>query len=376
MNVEFDLHDIGHVSQIQATSQIKTLTHSNIRFQDDSSAVHIMDETFVGYPETPQFDKFRKSYLTSSPKDCTLEFHGTIKIHGSNISIVFTSPNSWRIQSRHRILSVKEDLYGCYAALKDAPLNKLVEKILHLENKPTEEWRDIVIVGEWAGKGIQARVGVCSIEKKFLTIFNIRIGQLWQDIRKFSKISLPEYRIFNICDFPSYYITIDLSSLKDIERADREMQTLVEAIDEQCPLAAQLGVIGGGEGIVYTYYPAEPTDILYHFKVKGSSHQIVKKPKVNASAEMTHSIAAFVEYSVTEARLDQGMSYLEEMNIPVEPGSTGKYISWVVGDVFKEESHMLEGLGFKERDVKAQLSKTIREGWVARLKASQRKDLE
>src|SRR5436190_12753400 len=122
-----------------------------------------MEEAFCKYPETRQFDHFRKSYLKGQPELHTLEFHGTIKIHGANISIIFTSPNSWQIQSRHRILSAEEDLYGCYATLNHAPLQELAEQILQLESKSSNkegEWRDIMVVGEWAGKGIQARVGV------------------------------------------------------------------------------------------------------------------------------------------------------------------------------------------------------------------------
>ena len=339
-----------------------------------------MEEAFCKYPETRQFDHFRKSYLKGQPELHTLEFHGTIKIHGANISIIFTSPNSWQIQSRHRILSAEEDLYGCYATLNHAPLQELAEQILQLESKSSNkegEWRDIMVVGEWAGKGIQARVGVSEIEKKFLTIFNIRIGWKWQDIRRFRTVALPSHRIFNICDFPTYSIKIDLSNLKDIERADQEMQNLVEQIDKKCPLAAQLGVIGHGEGIVYTYYPAEATGTLYNFKVKGPSHQIVRKPKFwKVDAGTIHSVAVFVEYAVTDVRLDQGITYLEEMNIPVSPESTGKYIRWVVDDVLKEESYRMEEMGLKVKDIKAELSKTVRNGWVARLKVAQRMDLE
>jgi RNA ligase len=336
-----------------------------------------MDETFVGYPETRQFDRFRTWFVKHQPNIRKPEFHGTVKIHGSNVSIIFTSLNSWRIQSRHRILSAKEDLYDCYAKLNSAPLKTLAQEILRLENRASDEWRDIMIVGEWAGKGIQARVGVSSVKEKFLTIFNIRIGGVWQDIRKFRTISLPDSRIFNICDFPTYSLTIDLSSLKDVERAEEEMQTLVEQIDKKCPLAAQLGVEGCGEGVVYTYHPVEPDGTLYHFKVKGPSHQIVKKPKVwNVSAGMARSIATFIKYAVTEARLDQGITYLEEMNIPIEPESTGQYIKWVVQDVLKEESHQMEELGLKEKDIKSQLAKTIRNGWMIRLKVAQRKDLK
>ena len=162
-----------------------------------------------------------------------------------------------------------------------------------------------------------------------------------------------------------------------VRRARQEHPDLVQQIDGKCPLAAQLGVIGRGEGIVYTYYPSEATGRLCNFKVKGPSHQIVRKPRVwNANAGMIHSIATFIEYAVTDVRLDQGITYLEEMNIPVSPESTGKYIKWVVNDVLKEESYRIEEMGLKEKDIKGELSKTIRNGWLVRLKVTQRKDLE
>jgi len=358
------------------------------------------DENFAGYPETSSFDGFRKHYLKSPPENLCLDFHGTVKIHGSNITIVFTAPDSWRIQSRNRVLSADNDMYSCFATLNPLPLNQLAERALELEKeisckvvsedtvvepadgtlaapKPTaEEWPEIMIAGEWAGNGIQKGVGVCQLDK-FFTIFNIRINKKWQDIRKFRTVCLPEHRIFSICDFPSYSITIDLSSKTDVLRADKEMNELANEIDKRCPLAAQLGVEGGGEGLVYTYHPPVASYRLHHFKIKGPSHQVVWKQKiVKVPQEQTKKITSFVEYAVTEARLDQGMAYLEEMNILVEEKNTGKYICWVVKDVLKEETHTLEDMGLKEKDIKAELTKCVRQGWRDRLKAAQRKDLD
>ena len=354
------------------------------------------DKEFAAYPETSSFDGFRKYYLNGSPENRCLDFHGTIKIHGSNITIIFTSPGSWRIQSRNRLLAADNDLYSCFATLNPLPLNQLAERVLELDKEispealpqdngaksaeqgteMSEERPEIMVVGEWAGKGIQKRVGVCQLEK-FFTIFNIRINKKWQDIRKFRSVKLPEHRIYNICDFPTYCITIDLSSSADIRRADKEMQELVDEIDKRCPLAAQLGVDGGGEGLVYTYHPPVPSYRLHHFKVKGPSHQIVWKQKIaQVPSGKAKKIVSFVEYAVTEARLDQGMAYLVEMNIPVEENSIGKFISWVVKDVLKEETHTLEDLGLKEKDIKAELTRHVREGWKDRLKGAQRKELD
>ena len=149
-----------------------------------------MDETFTAYPETKQFHKFCKDYLKSPAELRRLEFYGTIKIHGSNISIVFTSLNTWRIQSRNRILSAKDDLYDCFVTLNQLPLEKLAQEILCIHgNSTASDWKDIMVVGERAGKRIQKGVGVSQVDR-FLTIFNIRIGHEWQDIRKFRYVSI------------------------------------------------------------------------------------------------------------------------------------------------------------------------------------------
>ena len=335
-----------------------------------------MDVALVKYPETRTFDYFLKQCLKELPGLKCLELHGTVKIHGTNISLVFTALDTWRIQSRNRILSAQEDLFDCYATLNPLPLGDLAQQVLALSDESSKDWNDIMIVGEWAGRGIQKGVGVGSLSR-FLTIFNIRIGENWQDIRKFRSVSLPQYRIFNICDFPTYSLTVDISNTANIERADKEMDELVKEIDKRCPIAAQLGVEGTGEGIVYAYCPPQPTGQLYNFKVKGPSHQIVRKERLSSKPSgLVDAIRAFIEYAVTEARLDQGMDYLKEMNIPVIQESIGKYIGWVVKDVLKEETDTMENMGLKEKDIRHELTNVVKQGWRKRLLAEQRHELE
>ena len=371
-------------------------------------------EAFVWYPKTRALWPFRKLYLAGKPTVEKLDFHGTVKIHGCNISILLSGPEKWQMQSRNRILSANEDQYGVHAKLNDAPWGTVAKEILRIherlkvegrhpkkevktstipddditkklsvdsDRRPTSAgaehvertgWENIMIVGEWAGKGIQKSVGVCNLER-FFTIFNIRIGTNWQDLRKYKSISLPTHRIFNICDFPTYPLTIDLTDLTDVDRAEKQLTKMVERIDKECPVSAYFGVKGTGEGLVFTYHPPEPSGVLYHFKVKGESHAVVNKDRVdNVPKEKAARINAFVEYAVTEARLDQGLEYLKEMLIPVEAESTGEYIKWVAGDILKEESDKLEEMDLNERDITSKLSKAIRLGWTMRLREVER----
>lgn len=45
----------------------------------------------------------------------------------------------------------------------------------------------------------------------------------------------------------------------------------------------------------------------------------------------------FVDYVLTESRLNQGMDKLREMGKPVDQSSTGDFLRWIVNDVMKEE---------------------------------------
>jgi hypothetical protein len=332
------------------------------------------DENHIFYPETRTFDSFRRHFLSTQdpPESSHVDFFGTIKIHGSNISLIFTNDDQpCRIQSRNRILSPDSDLYDCHRSLSRAPLNDLVSQIATIYSDP---WTEIMVVAEWAGKGIMKGVGTSLVEPKFLTIFNIRIERKWQDIRKYRTVALRDHRIYNICDFPSYSITIDLRDLNDVERADQEMDALVAVIDKKCPVAAYFGIDGPGEGIVYTYIPPQTSYHLYNFKVKSTSHQIVRKSTVvdAKTVGLTRSVDAFVQYCITPARLDQGISYLEEMGKQIQPSSTGDYIRWVVRDALNEEGYTLEERNLKEKDVKQALTIAVRRGWEVRLKAALR----
>lgn len=330
---------------------------------------------FTGYPETRSFDAFRKHYLQTAHEEHSLEFHGTVKIHGANISIVYSNATTWRIHSRNRVLSREDDLYGCFATLSRVPLENLAEQI---SDTYGDSWSELVVVGEWAGKGIHKGVAICQVEKLF-TLFNVRIDGKWQDFRKFRHVSLPTYRVFNICDFPTFAVTVNLRLLHEVLRAEKDIDALLREVEKKCPVASFFGVDGPGEGIVFTSYSHPPTNKLINFKVKGSALETVNRTRIDAiPVEMVEAIAVFVEYAVTDRRLDQGLEYLEEMQKPIDPKSTGVYIGWVVRDVFKEEIHMLEEMKLerKVKEVKQAVTSAVREGWKVRLQAAQRHDLD
>ncbi|TAW15085.1 hypothetical protein ELI25_04085 [Rhizobium ruizarguesonis] len=55
------------------------------------------------------------------------------------------------------------------------------------------------------------------------------------------------------------------------------------------------------------------------------------------------------------SRLDQGLDFLSEQGLPVDVKSTGDYIRWVIGDVFKEEADTISANGLNEAEVRKRI---------------------
>lgn len=374
---------------------------------------------FVAYPATPDFHKFmqhvRRNLFrrdSGAPPSDTIEvapvyldletqtFLGTIKLHGTNASIrcrsVDGSDPTFQYQSRNKIITSRDDNAGCAAFLSTIPLSTLINEILRIRKIATFE--EIFIVGEWAGTGIQKGVAIASLER-FFAIFNIQIDGHWVDMREYKTVHLPEKRIYNIANFPTYEVSMNLDDAADRERAFNLMKSYTLDVTTTCPVGAELFQVEdakviskkkkntpntrvlGGEGIVWTLVPKPPHDTnLLNFKTKGEQFLAVgRKAAEQRPLPLTNpeKVAAFVDYALGEGRLEQGLEYLQEMgHDPNDMTSLGEYMKWVMGDVIKEEGwrlHQKENgepslveLGVTEADVKKLVGARARQWFMDR----------
>jgi len=115
-----------------------------------------------------------------------LEFQGTVKIHGTNASVVL--PENYA-QSRNNIITVENDNAG-FARFHN-------EKSLVFLDFYSQINTDlpIVIYGEWAGKGIQRGVGISEIERSFF-IFGVKV-----------LAEVDTEKMNSIADFVAYAVT-------------------------------------------------------------------------------------------------------------------------------------------------------------------------
>jgi len=297
------------------------------------------------------------AYQEALPK---LKMTGTVKVHGTNASVVICPDLSQYPQSRNNILTIENDNagfatwhHGKRSAFAD--LASAIDSVCGIEQDDT-----IVIYGEWAGKGVQKGVAVSEVDK-FFYVFGVKVIDIdgtdsWLD------------------DYPSMKHGDDIIDARDIwtkeividfgvpEKSQNELIDITMAVEAECPVGKYFGVSGVGEGVVWEHITDE--GVRFSCKVKGEKHSSSKVKKLaSVNVEKMNSIDAFVNYAVTENRLKQG--FLEVCNNEPDRGLLGKFIKWVSSDVAKEESDTLSASGLTMKDVGGTLSKRARNWFFA-----------
>ena len=132
------------------------------------------------------------------------------------------------------------------------------------------------------------------------------------------------------------------------------MQEIALSIENECPVGKFHGVSGIGEGAVFTAYY---NDEVYRFKVKGEKHSVSKvKLSSTVNTLMINDVREFVQQTVTDKRLQQGIDYMNEMQIPIDIKHTGDFLRWIVSDVYKEEGDIIETKGFEKKLINQEIS--------------------
>jgi len=297
----------------------------------------------------------------------TLEFRGSVKLHGTNCSWNYSADSgTFTPQSRNRVLSVGDDNAGFAKYCEDnrESINTLFNTLtgfVDVNNKID----NIIVYGEWVGPGIQKGVAISSIPTKSFFVFSVKYifkngsveeypGTIFGVTNALSLIQVPD--AYSITDFPEWRIVIDFNEPDVVQN---ELIKITEDVEAECPVALVFGVSGIGEGVVWTHYLEDGSTL--RFKVKGEKHSISKvKTLAAVDIEEINNIKEFVDSVLTESRLMQGIEYLKEMNHKIDETSTGHYVKWVVSDVFKEEMDTINENGLDSKKVGKHLSNGAR----------------
>lgn len=294
----------------------------------------------------------------------TLEYRGSVKLHGTNASIVYVwNPSAFeyqmQAQSKSQIITPMNDNAGFAAFAYTINSEAILSQIMKVYGDDLGYTPEVVrVYGEWCGGNIQKGVAINGLDKMFV-IFAIKIDNIWLSDDKLSKIKLPDSRIYNILDYPTYSISIDFNNPKI---AANTMSQLVDNVEKECPVGKAFGIENGiGEGIVWVCLTEGWTQSRYWFKTKGDEHKSSgTKEKVPIDIERVNSINDLVDNFLTESRLMQGLDQLREHNLELSKKSTGFYVKWVSDDVIKEELDTIMGNGFEPKEITSVIANKAR----------------
>lgn len=343
----------------------------------------------VSYPHTVSFEALKKDKLSQALYQRTnnvpitfplkAKYRGTIKLHGTNATLIFRDGNTKdaTYQSRNRVITKETDNQGTVALLSKVGVKSLAQEIVRISG--STEFKEIMIAGEIGGKGVQKGVAIATLDLLYC-IFNIRIDGEWVDMAKYASVQIPKDRVFNIMNYPTWEVEINLKN--DTKATYEKLMSYTVAVGEKCPFAASFNdpdgnpVVGNGEGIVWTLIPdnvhhPSVKSQLVNFKTKVEGFMTTaKKQKVpmdpvtaGLASEKRDRAARFVDYAVTERRLEQGVEYMREMKKAIDKANLGEYVSWVVQDTLREESEALQEMGANRKEAKKIIAEKAKKFW-------------
>ena len=327
----------------------------------------------------------------------TLKFTGTVKLHGTNASIVkdVETQEIW-CQSRETIITPDADNAGFAQFVSEnmESIYSLFCVVSHIKTYTSKS--KIVIFGEWCGSGVQKKVAISEVPKMFV-IFGIKIvtgeKETWatkSELVRFMQLCDPihmrDRRIFYIHHFKTWEMLIDFAHPEDVQN---KLVELTDQVEKECPVGAAFGVSGTGEGIVWvcdttwmiTGYVRDPetrlmtseiktrviptTDLT--FKVKGAKHSDTKvKRTATIDVEKVKSIKEFATNVTTDHRLEKMVEKLLLEGLPLEFTSIPRFLQLVSEDVIKEESDVMVESGLTHKEAMTEVSNMSRE-WFKRL---------
>lgn len=323
-----------------------------------------------------------------------VKYTGTVKLHGTNASVVYHENDKLSFHSKEQTLAVYDELGELHRFTDNAGF------AFHFSNPNSEAFRNLCVIlakacaisrdiygdivfpiklsGEWAGSGIQKGVGISELPKAFY-IFGLQIGNSDVDVdnvsvqtgwmptswldelvpkREDDLKSINDSGIYTITQFPTYEITIDPN---DPILSQSQLIDITNEVEACCPVAKQLGVNGIGEGVVWV-----PSDSIlirntgHWFKVKGNKHSSSKvKTLAAVDVEKLNSINEFVEYAVTDNRIEQAITECGMTLDSFDRAKTGDVIRWVINDIIKEETDTLQENQLEPKDIGNRVSKAV-----------------
>jgi len=321
----------------------------------DSSVGHIK------FPKIPRLYNLVKEiqYYADNNQESypVLNFLGTTKLHGTNAAIIRDTNGRFLYQSRKKMITPVRDNAGfaewCFE-IQSFVWHEIFDEIefaLGLRHQST----NVRIFGEFVGPRINSGVAVNKLPKSFF-IFGAYTDALgWADSAVFNHLESEEDSIYNIHHFKQWQVSVDFNNP---QQAQKTIAELTETVGDKCPVCADLGITGTGEGIVWQCTDDGYSDIKFK-SVSETYAEVKSTPKEKVIKDKT-PFEIHVNSCITEARLNKVIEKMREEGIELIPQNTRTAMTYMAEDIWEEEHMILEELGGNLEDVKSKIGRTGR----------------
>ena len=300
----------------------------------------------------------------------TLEFTGTVKLHGTNAGVSYNKEDGIWAQSRRGIISIEKDNAG-FAFFVESEKEIFLDLFSQIK---FDDENTVTIFGEWFGGNIQKNVAINGLSKRF-SIFGVKITPkslmegdtsnpaFWIQESEYRNLKSPENGIYNTLDFKHWVKKIDFGNPAKFQN---ELVDITNEVEAQCPVGKEFGNDGIGEGVVWVHQSEKYGTI--RFKVKGAKHSSSKtKNLAPVDNEKLESIEKFVEYAVTENRLNQGIESVFTMNSKeMDIKEMGVFLRWIMSDILAEELDTLKASGLEPKEIGKSVSMKARNWFIVK----------
>jgi hypothetical protein len=290
-----------------------------------------------------------------------------IKLHGSNVAIVFNGKDIL-FQSRNNFINVVDDNYD------------FVKLFRHNEwvgiNDIATPKNPIWIYGEWAGPNIMATTAICHIPEKHFFIFSIQRGDDIlidpTDIEIFLNDWLPKIPT-NVKIIPWFDdgVVINFSLRETMEVALQAINQNVLVVEREDPyVLSTFGISGIGEGLVY--YPesylidgklSRDKFERFVFKAKGKMHSVVlSRDAAQMEPDVINNARLFAKKFVTPERCKQAV--VEACKGKHETKMLGPFLGWIGRDIKKESKDEFEASGLDWKPISMEITILAREWFL------------
>ena len=328
---------------------------------------------FVKFPHIDQFCQVLKDLLYYKERDVNfpdvVEFTGTVKLHGTNAGVVLDRDGVLTTQARRGTITVDKDNAGFAAFISEPSVTNFLITKLHSILEQNPDAQSVALFGEFAGKTIQKGVAICQLDKFFapfaiaLVFKNNNDSEEDEFVKQFlSADCLKDFensdlRIFPVTMAQTFSIKVDLTDNVQVANAVEQMIAITTKVEEECPFAKLFDISGIGEGVVYH---ANYKNKHFIFKVKGEKHSVSKVKKLaSVNPEVVKAVNDFIDYAVTENRLQQGLEVMSTDNNveqkDLEFNHISGFVKFMVSDIMREESDTIKANNLPEKDVISQI---------------------